>query len=69
MSTLPGDLPIALCDPKQMTQVLTNLLSNATKYTQHAGGIKIVARIFDDKEQTERLDGIPILWGEHQQGT
>jgi signal transduction histidine kinase/CheY-like chemotaxis protein len=39
----PG-LPALWADPARVTQILTNLLSNAHKYTPSGGGITVVAR-------------------------
>lgn len=38
-----SDLPLVLCDPLRISQVLSNLLSNASKYTPPRGQITVVA--------------------------
>jgi signal transduction histidine kinase len=37
----PPELPLALCDPTRTSQIVGNLLSNATKYTPQNGEIHI----------------------------
>jgi signal transduction histidine kinase len=37
----PPDLPLALCDEARTTQIVGNLLSNASKYTPEGGGITV----------------------------
>ena len=41
---LPSDLPAALADRTRLVQIVTNLLSNACKYTPEGGRISISAR-------------------------
>jgi signal transduction histidine kinase len=41
---VPADLPAVLGDGERVTQVLTNLLSNAHKYTPPGGSVGVVAR-------------------------
>jgi signal transduction histidine kinase len=41
---VPPDLPPVLGDPDRVIQILTNLLSNAYKYTPPGGSIAVVAR-------------------------
>jgi two-component system, OmpR family, sensor histidine kinase BaeS len=40
----PGDLPAVLADPDRLDQVLTNLLTNAVRYTPPPGTVTIAAR-------------------------
>jgi signal transduction histidine kinase len=48
---LPEDLPLVWCDNTRMVQVLTNLVSNANKYSPPGGLIGITAeRIIQTKE-------------------
>ncbi len=41
---VPPDLPLVHADRKRITQVLTNLVSNAYKYTREGGRVEISAR-------------------------
>ena len=42
---LPSDIPIFEADPVRLAQVLSNLLTNAAKYTDSPGQISLAARI------------------------
>jgi PAS domain S-box-containing protein len=46
---LPPDLPTFEADPVRLAQVLSNLLTNAAKYTDPPGRISLTARIENDK--------------------
>jgi len=48
ISAIPDDFPIIIADEERMTQVLTNLLSNAMKYSPEGGEIRFSSRISDD---------------------
>jgi signal transduction histidine kinase len=41
---IPGDLPYVMADGKQLSRVLTNLLTNAVKFSPQAGKITLSAR-------------------------
>jgi len=41
---LPEDLPLVLADPQRLNQILTNLVTNACRYTPPEGQITITAR-------------------------
>jgi signal transduction histidine kinase len=41
--TVPRDLPPVDADPARLSQILTNLVSNAVKYSAHGGKIEVVA--------------------------
>ena len=57
---LPADLPEILGDPNRISQILTNLLSNAYKYTAQ-GGATVRARRMPDAIQVDVADtGIGI---------
>ena len=46
---LPPDIPIFEADPVRLAQVLSNLLTNAAKYTDSPGQISLTARIEGEK--------------------
>jgi len=59
---LPKDLPLVSLDEARITQVLTNLVSNALQYTPEGGNIHILARQIKDEIQVSVTDtgiGIP----------
>ncbi len=56
-----GDLPKVFADPNRLAQVLTNLVSNANKYTPNAGKVCVSARPDGDMVRVEVKDtGIGI---------
>ncbi len=57
----PDDLPQVYTDPNRVMQVLTNLISNAWKYTPEGGWITVVARPVEGTVRVEVRDtGIGI---------
>ena len=57
------DLPLVLCDESRTVQILSNLISNAIKYTQQAGHIQIKLAVANDREHllfSIKDDGIGI---------
>jgi two-component system capsular synthesis sensor histidine kinase RcsC len=54
INTVPADLPPVRCDPHRMARVLSNILSNAIKYTE-AGAIEISGRQSTDEESPNRV--------------
>jgi signal transduction histidine kinase len=47
---IPPDLPPVYADEQRLSQILTNLISNAHKYSGEAGQIKIYARLLEQAE-------------------
>jgi signal transduction histidine kinase/ActR/RegA family two-component response regulator len=63
----PGPLPL-LADPVRLSQVLSNLLSNAAKYTDAGGWIELAAEVgADDLVLTVRDNGIGLGAAEQDQ--
>ena len=52
---IPEDLPDVLADPSRLTQIVTNLISNALKYTLE-GHIDVTARVLGDHVQVNVSD-------------
>jgi len=55
---IPNDLAPAWGDPNRIIQVLTNLVSNAHKYTPEGGKITIYAREADNEWDPEGADKV-----------
>lgn len=53
---LPEDLPRIAADPKRIGQVLTNLVSNAVKYSPHGGTVRVSARAEVDEVVVDVAD-------------
>ncbi len=53
---LPDDLPYVYSDRARLVQILTNLLSNANKYTPEGGTITVGARLEDDAVRVSVTD-------------
>jgi PAS domain S-box-containing protein len=59
---LDEDLPLVIADPDRILQVLTNLLSNARKYSPDGGEIRVYAQVADQAVEVSIQDqglGIP----------
>jgi signal transduction histidine kinase len=50
---LPGALPAVAVDADKMQQVLTNVLSNAFKYSPEGGAIRVSARVCERQQRRE----------------
>jgi signal transduction histidine kinase len=50
---LEGDLPLLDLDPERMRQVLSNLITNALRYTPAGGSIDVVARLTPDEKNRQ----------------
>ena len=46
-----GPLPSIYCDPERIYQVITNLVSNAIKFTDECGSIRLEGTIAEDGEE------------------
>ncbi|HEX2171640.1 MAG TPA: response regulator, partial [Dehalococcoidia bacterium] len=65
---LPADLPPVDADPDRLTQVLTNLISNAHKYTPAGGRIGVSAEVGGDRVAVRVADtGIGLTPTERDQ--
>ena len=74
---LPGSLPKVTCDPGRITQVLTNLLGNAIKFTPKQGRVVVEAKVVDGGQALEvsvtdtgvgiAKDDLPKLFNKFQQ--
>lgn len=67
VAALPSDLPLVYADPARTAQILTNLLSNAHKYTLEGGIITVRAAVADDQVEVTVSDtGIGIARADHK---
>jgi signal transduction histidine kinase len=64
---IPDELPKAWCDRNRLAQILTNLVSNANKYTQEGGAIIVHATRQDDMIQIKVEDNGLGMTPEDQQ--
>ena len=51
---IPADLPPVRADRARLTQVLTNLVSNAYKYTPSGGSIQVRAELWQEKGEAQK---------------
>ena len=58
---LPTDLPPILADQNRLIQVLTNLISNAHKYTPREGHIHVIAEVTDNQWDAKGKNHDPVL--------
>lgn len=59
---LPDDLPPVWADPVRLAQVLTNLVSNATKYTPEGGNVRIGASATSNQWDPGGADRVIHVW-------
>jgi len=57
---IPSDLPLVRADQGRLVQVLTNLVSNAHKYTPEGGGIAVRAQRWADVRGVVERDGFVL---------
>ena len=62
---LPAVLPAVRADRQRLSQVLTNLLQNAIKYTQPAGQINMTGRVVGNEVEFCVADNGPGIAAEH----
>jgi signal transduction histidine kinase len=62
-----SDLPKAWCDRNRLSQIMTNLISNANKYTPASGRIEVQAHAVDDMIQISVKDDGLGMNGEDQE--
>jgi signal transduction histidine kinase len=53
---IPDGLPMIYADPNRLIQILTNLISNAIKYTPSSGKITLSAEQLDDRLRVSIID-------------
>jgi len=57
---LPEDLPLLWGDYQRLTQIVSNLVSNANKYTPEDGSICIAARLATSRDEAGETDVVQI---------
>jgi len=59
---MPTDLPPVWADPLRLNQILTNLLSNAHKYSPEGSSIRVAAELWDKDQQKQSNLKVIHIW-------
>jgi len=59
---LPEDIPMVWADRTRLTQILTNLISNAAKYTPAEGQMRVAAEVYSDQGDGVGAPKVVHVW-------